>query len=70
MSERARLILLLSEKTWAELTPEEQSLFDDWCVRAQGVDLYMMLRHARRVWRRTSSSTQIPAVRGVPDDET
>lgn len=56
MSETARAMLELVERGWASLTPEEQAIFNDWMLHAHGVDLYLLLRHARRQWSRGQSS--------------
>lgn len=59
MTTHGRIIVELAEKNWAELTSEEREVFDDWLKGAGGEDLYMVLRHARRMWMRgrPSSST-------------
>ena len=64
MGELARALLELSERTWSELDEDERQAFDDWADGVQGVDLYMLLRFARRKWRRkrVSSSQTFEAV--------
>lgn len=58
-------MLELVSRGWAELTAAERAVFDDWAKSAQGADLYLLLRHARRAWTRgprTSSSQTFAAI--------
>lgn len=58
MSETARAMLeLVATKGWANLSREQQQLFNDWMLHGHGVDLYMLLRHARRVFSRGPPSS-------------
>jgi len=58
-----RFIVELAEHTWAELSAQERAVFDEWLKAARGEDLYMLLRHCRRMWRRTrTSSTTLEAI--------
>jgi hypothetical protein len=52
-------MLELVDRGWAELSRDERAVFEGWVMSAQGVDLYMLMRHARRKWTRgTSSASQ------------
>ncbi len=59
-----RIVMELCEKNWASLTDEEREVFDEWLKGASGEDLYMLLRHGRRMWSRNRpSSTTLEAVK-------
>jgi hypothetical protein len=62
-----RLIELI-DRSWGELTDHERDEFASWLQGASGADLFLLLRHARR-HRRQSSSEAIRAVRGDSADE-
>lgn len=69
---QGQIIMELVEKTWAELTGDERDVFTDWLKGASAEDLYMLLRHGRRMWMRgRPSSTTFEAVRATkkPEDE-
>ena len=70
MSESARAMLELLDRGWAQLTADEQSVFNEWVLHAHGVDLYMLLRHARRKWTRGPSSVSqtLAAIKDMTDD--
>jgi hypothetical protein len=57
VSERWRTLLMLLDRGWAQLSEGERALFDAWLHNAQGVDLYTLLRYARRMWRKSGSVT-------------
>ena len=57
MSESARAMLELLDRGWVQLTPDERALFEDWAKSVQGVDVYTLLRFARRKWQRGASSS-------------
>jgi hypothetical protein len=62
-------LLELADRAWGELTDYEGEEFSRWLQTASGLDLYLLLRHARR-HRRQSSSETLRAVRGSdPDDD-
>lgn len=65
MSEQARAILELVERSWGDLSAEDRAALTDWLSGATGADLYMLLRHARQRWRRParSSSQTMAAIR-------
>ncbi len=71
MSESARAMLELVDRGWAGLTADEQQIFNDWMAHGYGVDLYLLLRHARRQWtRRTSTTSQtLAAIKETEGDE-
>lgn len=65
-----KIIMELVEKNWAELTGDERDVFTEWLKGASAEDLYMLLRHGRRMWLRgRPSSATFEAVRGKPEDE-
>lgn len=65
-------MLELVERGWAELSKEEQAQFEGWLMRSQGVDLYLLLRHARRRWTRRASSVSqtLAAIRDTASPHT
>ena len=72
MSEQARAILELVERSWGDLSAEDRDALTDWLSGATGADLYMLLRHARQRWRRPrrSSSQTLSAIREAADPAT
>lgn len=66
-------MLELVDRGWAELSPDERAVFEGWVMTAQGVDLYLLLRHARRRWARGPSSVSqtLAAIRdtAAPDND-
>lgn len=64
-----QIVMELVERNWAELQGDEKELFDEWLKSARGEDLYMLLRHGRRMWMRgRPSSTTLEAVRETKGD--
>lgn len=72
MSEQARAIIELVERSWGDLSGEDRAALTDWLAGATGADLYMLLRHARQRWRRParSSSQTMAAIRETADETT
>lgn len=72
MSEHARaLVELVDHESWTDLGASERALFDLWLAGATGVDLYLLLDHARTTWRRrrTSSSPTLDAIARTGGDD-
>lgn len=69
MSEQARAILELIDRSWGDLSDEDRAALADWLVAATPADLYMLLAYARRRWRRPrlSSSQTMAAIRETAD---
>jgi len=59
----------LIDRAWGELGDDEREVFDDWLRTASGVDLYLLLRYVRRRRPRTSSVSDLLAVRGDDGDD-
>lgn len=70
MSESARAILELVERSWGELSADDRALLEDWLRGAKPADLFLLLSEARRRWRRPrkSSSQTMQAIREMAED--
>jgi len=62
-----RFIIELTDRPWVDFTQEECDVFDDWLRNAKGHDLYILVRHAKRV-RKQSSVMNMKAVVGDTED--
>ncbi len=70
MSESARAILELVERSWGELSADDRALLEDWLRGAKPADLFLLLSEARRRWRRPrqSSSQTMQAIQEMAED--
>jgi hypothetical protein len=64
VAEQWRALFELLDRGWIEMSESEKGLFDSYAAGVRGVDIYTLLRFARRRFRRTasSSSTTLAAI--------
>lgn len=70
MSETARAVLELVERSWGELSADDRAVLEGWLRGATSADLFLLLSEARRRWRRPrkSSSQTMQAIREMAED--